>query len=86
MLWIEKLFVDLIIDVSLFDVFLLSEYREIAGVLLWFGLFREERLVKTTLCAGGVERRFMTLCRLPTKDKTAETTAQNLYCSVSLYL
>ena len=53
LLWIEKLFVDLIIDVSLFDVFLLSEYREIAGVLLWFGLFREKRLVKTTLCAGG---------------------------------
>ena len=53
MLWIEKLFVDLIIDVSLFDVFLLSEYREIAGVLLWFGLFREKRLGKTTLRGGG---------------------------------
>ena len=38
----------------------MSEYREIAGIMLWSGLLREEVLVKTTLPGGeGLEGRFM---------------------------
>ena len=58
LLWSANLFVNLI-NFSLLGVFLLSEYREIAGVMLWYGFLKEEVLVKTTLRGGGLEGRFM---------------------------